>query len=76
MNTGVYKITNIITGDCYIGSASRIGKTKSQSGFTVRFDKHLRELKNNSHHNRFLQNSFNKHGEKSFNRMSLLWYGL
>lgn len=66
MNTGVYKITNIITGDCYIGSASRIGKTKSQSGFTVRFDKHLRELRNNSHHNRFLQNSFNKHGENSF----------
>lgn len=65
-NTGVYQIKNIITGDIYIGSASRISKYKSASGFNVRFDKHLRQLRNNTHYNRFLQNSFNKYKEESF----------
>lgn len=66
MNTGIYRIINNITGDFYIGSASRIGKTPSQTGFTVRFDKHLRQLRENKHYNRFLQNSFNKYKEQSF----------
>jgi len=64
--TGVYKLINKITGDFYIGSASRIGKSNSLSGFYVRFDKHKRQLNNNSHYNRFLQKSWNKYGEKNF----------
>lgn len=38
--TGVYEIVNIITNERYIGSASRIGKSSSLSGFYVRFEKH------------------------------------
>ena len=37
--TGVYEILNTITKERYIGSASRIGKSNSLSGFYVRFDK-------------------------------------
>jgi group I intron endonuclease len=64
--TGIYKLINKITEDFYIGPASRIGKSNSLSGFYVRFDKHKRQLNNNSHYNRFLQNSWNKYGEKNF----------
>ena len=64
--TGIYKLINKITEDFYIGSASRIGKSNSLSGFYVRFDKHKRQLNNNSHYNRFLQNSWNKYGGKNF----------
>ena len=64
--TGIYKLINKITGDFYIGSASRIGKSNSLSGFYVRFDKHKRQLNNNSHYNSFLQRSWNKYGEKNF----------
>ena len=64
--TGIYKLINKITEDFYIGSASRIGKSSSLSGFYVRFDKHKRQLNNNSHYNRFLQRCWNKYGEKNF----------
>ena len=47
--TGIYKLINKITEDFYIGSASRIGKSNSLSGFYVRFDKHKGQLNNNSH---------------------------
>lgn len=43
--TGVYEIVNIITNERYIGSASRVGKSNSLSGFYVRFDKHKLLLK-------------------------------
>ena len=55
--SGVYKITCIENGMIYIGSSKNI------SG---RLSKHKNLLKNNKHHNQYLQNSFNKYGENSF----------
>jgi len=65
--TGVYEIVNIITNERYIGSASRVGKSNSLSGFYVRFDKHKLLLKTNKHYNIHLQRSYNKYGENNFN---------
>ena len=65
--TGVYEIVNIITNEWYIGSASRVGKSNSLSGFYVRFDKHKLLLKNNKHYNIHLQRAYNKYGENNFN---------
>ena len=56
-NCGIYKITNTVTGKFYIGSAVNI---KS------RWADHRSRLGANKHHNRHLQNSWNKHGEDSF----------
>ena len=55
--SGIYKITNIETGKIYIGS------TKC---FEIRFREHICNLRNNRHHSRYLQNSYNKHGESAF----------
>lgn len=65
--TGVYEILNTITKERYIGSASRVGKSNSLSGFYVRFDKHKLLLKNNKHYNIHLQRAYNKYGENNFN---------
>lgn len=54
---GIYKITNIINGKIYIGSAIDIKN---------RWVRHVNFLKDKKHHNKYLQNSFNKHGEDSF----------
>lgn len=59
MNTGVYKIENIINGKIYIGSTSRLG-------FTRRWYSHLKMLRKNKHYNQYLQASWNKHGENNF----------
>ena len=55
--TGVYKITNIVTNQIYIGSSIKI---------TQRFKEHLKYLRGNYHHSGKLQNSFNKYGEENF----------
>lgn len=55
--SGVYLIINTVSKKYYIGSAKR---------FYTRSSQHLRALKNNKHHNQYLQNSFNKYGENSF----------
>ena len=55
--TGIYKITNIITGKCYIGSAS---------DFHERWIRHTNLLNKNKHHSIKLQNSWNKYGEYNF----------
>lgn len=65
-NIGVYQIRNIITNDIYIGSASRIGKCKSESGFHKRFEKHRNSLKLNIHHSIILQRAYNKYGVSNF----------
>lgn len=65
--TGVYEILNTITKERYIGSASRIGKSNSLSGFYVRFEKHKSLLKSNKHYNIHLQRAYNKYGENNFN---------
>lgn len=55
--SGVYKITNQISGKKYIGS------TKC---FQVRASRHLISLRKNKHQNKHLQASFNKHGSDAF----------
>lgn len=59
MNTGVYKITNLINGKCYIGSTSTLG-------FDKRWKSHITLLRRNKHTNKHLQNAWNKYGEKHF----------
>lgn len=54
---GVYRITNNITGDFYIGSSKDIES---------RIRKHLYVLRSNKKVNVRLQNSFNKYGEEAF----------
>lgn len=65
-NTGIYKIVNTITGDFYIGSASRVNKIKSHSGFYVRFKRHKADLIKGVHHSIILQRAWNKYGEENF----------
>lgn len=57
MNSGIYKITNIINNKVYIGSSQNLKK---------RFYGHIRSLRKNEHKNKFLQNAFNKYGEQNF----------
>lgn len=54
---GIYKITNLITGQIYIGLS-----VDCQSRIYV----HKHKLKNNNHKNQHLQNSWNKYGEINF----------
>ena len=59
MNTGIYKITNLVNNKFYIGSSS----------YNVynRINVHKRLLKQNKHENSYLQKSYNKHGLNNFN---------
>lgn len=57
MNSGIYKIVNLITGKYYVGS------TKS---FETRKTCHFSRLRNNNHTNQHLQNAYNKYGEDNF----------
>src|SRR6478735_2273370 len=54
---GIYKITNLISGKCYVGSA------RNTAG---RIATHKYNLKNNKHFNSHLQAAWNKYGEQSF----------
>jgi predicted GIY-YIG superfamily endonuclease len=53
----VYVIINMINNKFYIGSAKRFNK---------RIVKHKTELRNNKHHNNYLQNAVNKYGVENF----------
>jgi predicted GIY-YIG superfamily endonuclease len=55
--SGVYKITNIVNGKYYIGSAINIKN---------RWKSHKRLLKNNKHYNTHLQSAYNKYTECNF----------
>lgn len=57
MASGIYQITNTVTGRFYIGSSIDVD---------FRIKAHKRCLKNNSHRNSYLQNSYNKHGVGAF----------
>jgi group I intron endonuclease len=57
MNSGIYRITNIINNKIYIGSSRNIKK---------RFYHHKGVLKNNKHCNKYLQYSYNKYGKENF----------
>ncbi len=54
---GIYKITNIVNGKFYIGSAIKLIKRKAD---------HFSKLSLNKHSNIFLQNAYNKYGKESF----------
>lgn len=58
MSVGIYQIKNVKNGKLYIGSSIQI---------KVRWQDHLRDLKNNRHCNKHLQHAFNCHGEENFN---------
>ena len=56
MDTGIYKIENIVNDKIYVGS----GNIKE------RFYRHRYELRHNKHNNDHLQNAWNKYGENNF----------
>ena len=55
--SGIYKITNKITGEFYIGSSTDCYR---------RFYQHINKLEKNTHINKRLQNSYNKYGKEFF----------
>lgn len=57
MDCGVYIIRNTVTRKYYLGSTVNL---------IARWNLHRHELRNNKHHSRKLQNSWNKHGESKF----------
>lgn len=57
MDSGIYKITNIENGNCYIGSSYKV---KS------RLYEHKRRLKKGNHHSIILQRAWDKYGEDKF----------
>lgn len=57
MKSGIYLIKNIITNQNYVGSSYNIKN---------RWRQHKWYLRNNQHNNTYLQNSWNKYGESSF----------
>jgi group I intron endonuclease len=59
MNTGIYRIINVVNGKFYIGSTATLG-------FQKRWYSHLKNLKSGNHPNQHLQHSWNKHGEQNF----------
>jgi group I intron endonuclease len=60
MNTGIYKITNLINGKFYVGSAS------SNGGFRKRWNEHKSNLNQGKHCNKHLQSAWIKYGADSF----------
>ncbi len=56
--SGIYTITNTVTGKLYIGESLDI--------YRRWHDEHIPQLKKNCHCNKELQNDFNKYGETSF----------
>lgn len=54
---GIYKITNTLDNKIYIGSAHNI---------TVRWNTHKRELRTNTHDNKYIQTVYNKIGDGNF----------
>lgn len=63
MNCGVYKITNTVTGDFYIGSSCNIRR---------RTVNHRNDLAKNAHANRHLQNAWNKYSADNFEFSTIL----
>jgi group I intron endonuclease len=55
--SGIYRIKNIITNDCYVGSSVNIER---------RWKEHKNALKANCHDNQYIQNAYNKYGIDAF----------
>ena len=62
--SGIYKIKNIINGKVYIGQTYNL---------KYRWSRHKSDLNNNRHHNKHLQNAWNKYGEDNF-RFEIIEY--
>ena len=54
---GIYQIINNVDGKCYVGSAINLKR---------RWQDHRKLLRGNRHHCKYLQNAWNKYGEKKF----------
>lgn len=65
-STGIYKITCIVTGKFYIGSASCLNGSPSKIGFRIRIQDHSGKLNRKYHNNPKLQNAWNKYGSDNF----------
>lgn len=63
-NCGIYKITNLITGDFYIGQSTNLDKRKTY---------HWSPLKTNTHINKHLQRAWNKYGEENFKFETIIY---
>jgi group I intron endonuclease len=63
MISGIYSIVNKINGHKYIGSSKNIKQ---------RWAGHISCLRHNNHHNKHLQNAWNKYGEDNFDFIVLL----
>lgn len=57
MNSGIYKITNLINNKVYVGKSVYLD---------IRWGQHISDLRRNKHKNIHIQNAFNKYGEISF----------
>lgn len=57
MTSGVYKITNLITGRYYIGSSYHCEERRKE---------HFQGLRNGTHVNAYMLHSFQKHGKENF----------
>ena len=65
--TGVYQITNKISGKVYVGHAARVYPNKPAScGFYKRWSEHIYDLTNNQHPNIHLQRAWVKYGDDAF----------
>lgn len=53
----IYKITNLLNNNIYIGSCYKVKQRRNQ---------HFKGLTHNSHENRHLQNAYNKYGKENF----------
>lgn len=62
-NCGIYKITNTINGDFYIGSSYHLKR---------RLYEHRQALVKNTHYNRHLQRAWNKYGADNFEFTAIL----
>ena len=58
MYFGIYSITNVVTGDMYIGQTIQ--------DFEKRWKSHISALNRGNHDNEYLQRSWNKYGEGAF----------
>ena len=53
----IYKITNVVNNNCYIGSSTNFSRRKKR---------HFEQLNNGNHHSIILQRAYDKYGSNNF----------